>query len=261
MSDLLVPSLNGVAFDGTTVDADGLALSCSDLEGWWDSADMRSSLYDRVEMGQGFTALKRNARGITLSGFVHRLNPSEPVGKAGYRALRNMKAAIGSSLASVLLEVPDDDVLTLQARVNQVNAIRTKVAATGGVVASITFQIPLLAQDPRRYGAVVNNTGATGSLIVTNAGDVPAPFSVLWPPGTTTASITNNTLADAPTLTWVGSVVGGLLMDTGALTVMDGGSNAFAGMTSAEWFQLAPGDNDLTIVTTVTNLAWQDAYS
>lgn len=263
MSDYLAPSLNGFVFDGTTLDADDIAASCSQLDGWFDSADMRSALYDRAMTGQGLTVLRRNARGITLSGFLHRAVASDPLGIPGYRALRNVKRLIGSSLSSVLLSVPEDvDVpLALTARVNQVGAIRTKLDVTGGVLASIVFQIPLLAQDPRRYDAVVKSLDIDGSDIVTNGGDVPAPLRVTWPPGTTTASVQNNSLLDDPILTWVGAAsAGDLVIDTGAFTVTDDGANAIEGLTVANWFQLQTGDNDIDVSPGGT-VTWQDAYS
>jgi hypothetical protein len=262
MSDYLAPSLNTFVFDGVTANTDGIMASCSELDGWWDSADMNSSMYDRAHMGQGFSILHRNARGITLSGFLHRAAADDPVGSAGIRALRAMKAEIGSALSSVLLSVPEDlDVpFALTARVNQVGAIRTRHISMGGQLVTIEFQIPLLAQDPRRYNAVESTALDTTDLTVTNLGDLPTPLRINWPGGTTDPFVVNNTLADAPLLAWNGTASSNLYIDTGALVVMDGGSNAIANLTSAQWFMLAPGDNALTI-SPAADIAWQDAYS
>ena len=252
-------SLNTFAFDGTTQSPSGVVWDWQELSGWFDSGDLRVA---SGEAGRGvvLTVDRRIGRPITATFLAHSSSPGRKLDDLMYTAQKALKSFVAPAVseAAVLLKVNEPDV-ALQSRVRQVGPIRTKML---GQRAFVQFQVPLLAPDYRRYSQTLHSQALTvGSNTVTNAGDLPTPVVLTQTGPATSPSFQNTTAAGDPTLamtTAYGAV--NLVIATDTETVQINGFNFRSSLTTAQWWNLAPGANTI-VVSHATTIEWRDAYS
>lgn len=146
----------------------------------------------------------------------------------------------------------------------------------GGGMRLVNYTIDLLADDPFWISETLKaeTYWATQTFTLTNSGNAPTfpKFTVTAPAGDgttlTTVSIANNTASK--TFTWTGdSQLAGLsagqtlVVDMEAQTIAENGTNSMRRF-SGNFFNLASGDNEITITSTNSNASvlseWRDRW-
>jgi hypothetical protein len=262
----LAVELNGWAFDGFTVDADGIMYSCSSLEGWWETASMTLQTAPRgADDGVVIVDERLNERPLALAGFIHRAQRETPVGVQGLDALRRLKAACRPLRSLSLLQVAEATaaVPILQSYVRLAAPMNVDMKWHDNALVTVEFMIPLIAQDPRRYDADLSSqvSGAGTDTITTNGDELTPPVFTITGPATDPL-VRSHSVATNPILKWEGSVPGGqdLVIDCAEKTVKLNGVNARDGLTFPNWFQLIAGNNSIEFDQSTTT-TWRDAYS
>lgn len=252
-------TLNNFVFDGTTQSPAGVVWDWQDLSGWFDTGDLRTAI---GEAGRGviLTVDRRVGRPMTATVLAHSSSNGRRLDDLVYTAQKALKSAVAAAVseAAILLKVNEPDV-ALQSKVRQVGPIRCR---TLGTRAMVQCQIPLLAPDYRRYSQTLHSQAlAVGSNSVTNAGDLPTPVIITRTGATTNPSFQNTTAAGSPTLAFTGSFGAvSLVIDTDQETVQVNNINFRSSLTTAQWWNLAPGVNTVVASHTAT-IAYRDAYS
>lgn len=252
-------SLNTFLFDGTTQSPSGVVWDWQELSGWFDTGDLRVA---SGEAGRGvvLTVDRRIGRPITATFLAHSSSPGHKLDDLMYSGQRALKAAVAPAVseAAVMLKVNEPG-LALQSRVRQVGPIRTKML---GQRAMVQFQVPLLAPDYRRYSQTLHSQAlSVGSNTVTNLGDLPAPVVLTRTGATTDPSWQNTTAAGSPTLEYTGTFGAvSLVIGTDVETVLLNGANSRSNLTTAQWWNLAPGANTI-VASHASSIDWRDAYS
>lgn len=252
-------TLNNFVFDGATESPSGVVWDWQELSGWFDTGDLRTAT---GEAGRGviLTVARRIGRPITATVLAHAAADGMRLDDLMYTAQRALKAAVAAAVseAAVLLKVNEPS-LALQSRVRQVGPIRSKMLGTRAMV---QFQVPLLAPDYRRYSQTLNSQALTvGSNVVTNAGDLPAPVTLTRTGATTDPSWQNTTAAGDPTLAYTGTFGAvTLTISTDTENVLLNGVTSRSSLTTAQWWNLAPGANTI-IASHTSTIEWRDAYS
>lgn len=250
-------SIDGWLFDDDTADADGVTYSWQELAGWFDTPDL-TIVTDQRPLGVSEGVVNVGGRSITLTGTIHDPSLTKPLGPRAWKAMRTLKTAVGCMFASRVLLVNEPD-LQLQARVRQSGPMRFKRSSH---LASVSFQIPLLAPDPRRYDSTPQSVASSGTFSVTNNGDLPTPpvLTVVGP--ATNPSLRNSSLTNTPFVRFNGSIAGGAVLTIdfanlradvdglNVLSLLDGNAGGLpdaggVGGGPPAWFQLAPGVNAL----------------
>lgn len=124
----------------------------------------------------------------------------------------------------------------------------------------VDFTIDLVASDPYWFSTTLDTSAYTTddtTSIVTNAGNAPAPvkFTVTAPAGGLTAfTATNSTSGLTLAMTGMTLTSGQILvLDTGAKTITQNGVSSRVGLSqSSTFWQLAAGDNDISLTSTPT---------
>lgn len=266
----VVVTLNGFVFDGITPDLNGVLWDWQSLDGWFDTTAITVTQQPFAMGGSTVTIARQEARPLTLTALAH-MPSTAPMGDLVYASMRRLKAAVNALYGPVTLEVQEPG-LTLVSGVrltgpilstfNTIPSSASRASVITGTRREVQFLIPLVAPDPRRYQITPTTIAAyTGSATITNFGDIATPPVFTVSAGAVNPTITNNSLSGA-TLQWTGTVPGGqtLVIDVGAETVLLNGVNARSGLTTAQWFQLAPGAN-LVVMSDATQVVYQDAYS
>lgn len=145
-----VVTLNDLVMDGTTEDSDGIVYLVTKLDGWWDSALVRSSTQEVLPVGEVLTANREQARALVLEVVASTVTPNTTaLGDDCFTAIYNVKFACRLVNVPGLITVVDP-VITTHALVRRVGS--GVKAAIQGDAHSVLFQIQLLAEDPTRYG-------------------------------------------------------------------------------------------------------------
>lgn len=169
-------SLGGITFDSATEDDHGIVWCMESLDGWWWSSDLDLARQS-IPMGESLTNVHEKARALTLRGTAF-LPPGGqiPLGDLWFVAQRSLSKAMRLEYVPDLLVVTEPD-LELQAYVRRAGSIRTKVELRQR---AMTFEVPLLATDPRRYLSTasietitLSGTDTTETLPIVNNGDKP----------------------------------------------------------------------------------------
>lgn len=142
-------TLNELVVDGATPDGDDIVYTLQQLDGWWDSAPVRSSSQEVQPVGEVLTANRENARAIVATILAHTATPdATALGDLCFKAIYNVKFQVRAVVVPVLLTVVDP-VITLHALVRRVGAgVKWQMLGNSH---SVLFQIQLLAEDSRRY--------------------------------------------------------------------------------------------------------------
>lgn len=268
-------TLNGFLFDSLTPDADGILWSWQALDGWFDTATIRQETAERASMGMVTTVARTNARAINLTAIASAHTPGMRIDDLMYRAMRRLKASCNLSAGPGDLVVAEPG-LSLKSSVRLASPILSRMF---GHRHGVTFSVPLIAQDPRRYNATPQTVATSASFTATNNGDLPsAPvFTVTGP--STNPSLRDSTLTNTPFVRFNGSVAGGAVLTIdfqkltadvdglNVLSLLDGNLNGLpdaggVGGSPPAWWQLAPGANALHHGGGGTgSLVFADAYS
>lgn len=271
MTCTVVAELGDIVFDGSTADSDGVVWSFDWIDGWWDSTEVDSTLLD-VMYGQIITGAHENGRAMILRGAAFMPDPHPPLADKFWIAERHLKRATRLVYVPGLLEVTEPDI-GLQASVFRNRKAVVKRVGAGPLI--MEFEIPLLAEDPRRYDqTVTTNTdlqltgsGTTDSATVANAGDQPTAPTITIDGPATNPKVTNAT--DGGKFVEYAGVLGGgdtLVLDSAAQTAKVNGSDVIITPTS-QFFSLLPGNNSITYArtagsgTTTAQLDYRHAYS
>lgn len=253
----ITAELGGFLFDGDSPDTDGVVYSWQDLAGWWDTPDL-SVITDQRPLGVSESVVNVGGRSITLTGVAHPPKLGDKVGLDAFAAMRRVKVACGCMFAPKYLQVNEPG-LSMHALVRQTSPMRFKLSSH---LASVTFQIPLLAPDPRRYDVTPQSVATSGTFSATNNGDLPTPpvLTVVGPAAD--VSLRNSSFSSTPFVRLPGALGSGavLTIDFANLTANIDGLNVISllegnhlGLPDAggvgggppAWFQLRPGVNNL----------------
>ncbi|MEU0940485.1 hypothetical protein [Embleya sp. NPDC005971] len=232
-------------------DDSGIDWLVTDLQGWWDSPgvtlDVQQRTADHGGWGGGSWLTPRT---ITLQGEI--LAPDRATLLA---AVDRVHAA--ASLGPTTLRVVEPGSLDRSCAVRRAGPVA--VATLG---ASASWSVPLVAQDPRRYGAVV---GPLTTHLPSTSGGLSLPAAPPWTIGATVVQgsvrVSNaGTIASRPTLridgpvqhpqvvvldsgggirtlTYNATLAAGewLVIDTDAHSVLIGGTVSRRGLVSGDW--------------------------
>lgn len=248
-------TLNGLAFDEAE-DADGIVWCWDALEGWWGSADTRIASSPRTPHGDTVTSARHTGRALVLRGIAKGPDASVPLGETTWTlAARKLAGAANIVESTGLLEV--DEPVATQAYVRRVGRIRE---ARVGRLQWYRFEIPLLAEDPRRYsqtlttdtGLSISGAGTSDTNTITlptaaNGGvDTGATITIDGP--AVNPKIVN--AGDSSKFVqWTGTLGAAetLVFDLDLQTVTLDGVNDIENLTAgSEFFRLRPGANLLT---------------
>jgi hypothetical protein len=265
--------------DGVTLDADGTLWNYENVAGWWDMTAMTSASSEISPIGSVLTNNRENGRAITLTGFAVNKTVGQKLGAtAWHKAEQRLKAALAFVTTPGLLQVTDP-ALALQAYIRRVGPLLCKDSAASGRGAFdvLSFTVPLLAPDPRRYAQTlttntsltISGSGTSTTQTITNNGDMPSPPVVTIVGPAVNPFIQNLSLSGSPFVRWAGTLGGAdtLIFDLGAATVTVNGTADRGNLNSALWWQLQPGANSIKYgrasgaSTSTCSLAYRDAYS
>lgn len=274
-------TLNGFLFDSLTPDPDGVLWSWQSLDGWFDTAQVRQESSERQSMGMNVTVSRRNGRPISLTAIASSQNTGARLDDLLYKAMRRLKANCDLSAGVGLLQVAEPG-LGLQAYVRGTGPILSRVF---GHRHGVTFQVPLLAADPRRYSStlttnatlVLTGSGTVVTQTLANAGDLPTPpvFTIVGPAvNPYVRSNTGVTGLGFPFVQYNGTLAGGqtLTIDMANLTADVNGTNVIALLTGIgggppDWWQINAGGTSVNLGrasgsgTCTATAVYRDAYS
>lgn len=272
MSCDVTVTLGGLTFDCETVDGDGITWNWSELDGWWDGSDVDPSISE-VIVGSLITSAHEKGRALTLKGSAHGLAAGSLGSSDYFTAQRDLLQAMRLVHIPGTLVVAEPN-LTLRASVRRVGRVRVRRLGEHGV---LEFEVPLLAEDPRRYSNTLTTnttlqlttTNVTITQAITNNGDQPSHPVITIDDPATNPRVTN--AADAARFVeYVGSVGGGesLVIDMANATVTKNGVSVMDSLNaSSQFWSLLPGSNSVTYArtagsgTTTASVAYRDAYS
>lgn len=279
----MVPTvtLEDIAANTFGVDADGVEWIMDKPDGW-DGPDVRVGVQDRpFADGAWVTPGWRSGWEITLKGEA--VCPTmEALEKARYRLIAATALHRRTGLLTVGETVPKQVTVRLLDRLDTVE---------NGT--NLTFQVPLIAADPRKYAAAAKSAstgltgGPTGGVSFPTA--FPLSFGTAQPTGL--VAVVNEGIVDTPpTLTITGpaanpvvsvnetgetfalglTVADGeqIIVDMAARTVLAGGTatRRYAVVPGSSWFMLQPGlsgvrfSADVYNTTASLGIAWRDAW-
>lgn len=255
--------LGSLVIDGSTLDANDILWTPTRLDGWWDSAPVRSSTQPAQPTGEYITGAAELGRALVLEVTASSPDPNAVIlGDDCWTAIETMKAAARALFIPTLLKVTDP-VFAGQAYVRRVGVIKQSM---NGARHSMHFVVPLLAEDPRRYSQTLDSDtitlvggDATETVVITTAGDVDTPFVVTFKGPTVNPDALSHSLgtpSTRPFFRWIGSLTNAadhLVVDTAAGTVLHNGVDASSGLDAgSQMFDLIPGANSISYTRTVT---------
>lgn len=275
---------NGVPFDGVTPLDLGECFSWQDLAGWFDSGDLTVTTA-QDPFGVTPTAMNYGGRTITLTGLIHMPNPNLPLGDIAWSAMRFIKFLVApSDFGPSLLEVDETGLVGaptgLQALCILNGPIRMKPTPSTLGIANVSFQVPLLAPDPRRYSTTLTQdtqlscSGTTDDKTMVNNGDRPSPFLATIIGDGVNPYIRSETVIGNPFVQANVTMVGGdvLIIDMAQLTATLNGldvSTLLSGPAAGPpaWWALPAGSSIVRLGrasgsgTLVAEVDYRDSYS
>jgi len=132
-----------------------------------------------------------------------------------------------------------------------------------GSFQGMTFQIPLIARDPRKYATTLTTQDVLDNPY-TNAGRYRTPPTIEVTAWTGTTLVLGSATDDGKTVTLnATSAVGPIVVDFAAQQVTDNGVPADEMVQAgSRWWQLLPGDNTLSFGTvTDGEVRWRSAWA
>lgn len=274
---LTTPTWGLDGWAGNVLDDAGVAWVVEEVDGWDDSPPVRLEATEREQDDGAYDAdTFYGARLLTLTGRADA--PDKATMQAAKRRLAQVCADLRAGLKALSCDEADR---TRYAYVRR--AADVKVKDQGARMFS--WQLQLLAPDPRKYGAAATvatglanvagggatfpmamplifagAAGATGAIVVTNAGAYASrpTFRILGP---VTDPVLEN-LTTGQRLRFAGLSLGAgdyLDVDTDARSAVLNGSASRRGTVASdsEWWSLAPGDNQVRFLAAAYTAAAQ----
>lgn len=254
--DTLTARLGSLIIDGATSDGDGLVWSVTAIDGWYDSTQVRSGTQEIEPVGETITVARQNGRAINLK-LDCKLDESvasDRLGGLAFSAVETIKAAARCVEIPTLLTVTDP-VRATKALVRRVGPVHT---AFLGRLVVVQAQVPLLAEDPRRYATApeTDNISITGTNTfeddtIAVGGTVQTPFTVtMRGPAVNPMFVSHQwgTPSTRPFVQWIGTLAASINhvivdMRTGLIT-KDGSAAQFG--PGSQLFDLVAGNNLLS---------------
>lgn len=251
----VVVDLGGLLIDEDTQSGSGAVWVPTSLDGWWDTPDASLATSPVQPSGETITNARFNSRAISAE-FVarHPVNGWALTPQQVFSAMQEIKFAISQGVVAPVLLRVTDPLLALESLVRLAQPLRSRIE---GTAAALTVQVPLTCPDPRRYSQDQQIVAlAAGSNTITNLGDMPTP--VLLEASGTNPSWQNASAFGAPTLAVTGS--GAVAVDTATEAVTIDGGGSRPALTTAQWWELVPGDNDI-VASVGGSITFRSAYS
>lgn len=134
--------------DTVTPDGDGICYTVQSIDGWFDSPPVRSGSLELNPRGISVAVIRENARVINVVLVAHTLDRQTPLGAAFcFAAMRTIKTEFRAVHASMLMDVTPPGGSFNSLRVRRIGPIKQEIL---GNVVAVRFNIPMLAEDPRR---------------------------------------------------------------------------------------------------------------
>lgn len=243
-------SYGDLVLDGTP-DALGVIWCVTDLEGWWDTPPLEQVLEQPTGLDEGVvSASTLDARPLVLRGTA---DHSRCRDRLAVVATRDRLASLTwPLLAQKPLTVSEEGVVR-QTSVLPAGEQRVSHAGRGALL----FEVPLVAQDPRKYGADVKMATLPGTVV--NAGNV-TTYPVITLAAGGTVSLANSTLGSGAVLTISGAAPG-TVIDMRRRTATALGVDQYSKVRpNSVWWHLVPGPNVITVSSGTADIAWRDAW-
>lgn len=236
---------------GGAPDADGITWCVSSIEGWWETPPLTQNVINPTGMhGSVIASSTLAARPLVLRGSAKADMGTDPA--VVIRAFDRLGGISWPLLSSKSLTVVEQGI-TRTVAVKTAGAIRKRWA---GPLAFI-FEVPLLAEDPRKYAATVTTVDLPATVPM--LGNFPSePVLTLTAGGNYT--ITNTTQGAGASLFLTG-VPAGTVVDMRGRSVKAGTVDYYGavGPTSV-WWTLLPGNNVITKSGGAATISWRDAW-
>lgn len=238
MSQVIV-DLDGLTFNGTNPDSDGVYWYVTALDGW-DSPETRASTVDPSSRhGQVLAKALLQSRAMTLTGLV-----KAPTEALFYEARSTLQGQVNNIGAVKRMTVTEERARWVD--VYRAAGLRMRLAG----MSAFTFELPLTAPDPLKYNVTPTtvNIPAGGTVSVTNLGDFP---SENWYITTLSLSggiyLQNETLSGTPAVLTARNVPTGAIANAVNRTLKAAdGSLLYSSLSPlSQWFSLQPGNNAL----------------
>lgn len=257
-------TLDTLTFDGTP-DADGIRWRLEWLEGWDSPAVRFNETPTPLQDGTSLGVIRYGSRSLVLRGTAEGTTIEHL-----HLAAQRLSALAALTRTDGILSVDETPPKFCTVRLG--DRIRTR--RHGGY--SITFELPLVAADPRKYSTALYTTtftvNAGGTVaapqMINNAGTFSSP--PVWAriaggipsngwslSGLGIATTPWPTAADTMVATWVPR----------ALTVNGAHQSGLIDFSTTSWSELAPGDTAVNFITYATDayartleLRWRDAW-
>lgn len=232
--------LRSLDLDGIA-DDDGDTFVLSDVEGY-ESPDVRLVAGDLARGGVSVDDLVYGGRPITLSGKAW-CAKSDDTGTWRVRHKLGLAASIGLIPEWVYFDEPEDGA-PCQLLCNGGGKLRLRRLSAW----TVEYEIPLLAADPRKYSQVETEQDISGSGTLVNEGSMSTPVVAELLATATNPNI-NNTRESRGLFQLAGTIGAGTIIDFGTQMMFDeNGARIDVAQLPRYWWQLYPGDNDITTV-------------
>lgn len=243
-------NFGGLNMDGSA-DAYGVEWCVTELEGWWETPPLEQVLQQPTGLDEALVAASTlSGRPLVLRGTAHFTNCQ---GREAVVAARDRLAALLWPLLSPKLLTVSEGGVVRQSSVLPAGQQRVAHGGRSGVI----FEVPLIAQDPRKYDVVQQVKSLPASVEV--GGNV-TTYPVLTLVSGGTVAITNTTLGSGATLTLSGAPAG-TVVDMRRKTAYLGTANQYAHVRpNSVWWPLTPGTNVVTVSAGSVSIAWRDAW-
>jgi hypothetical protein len=272
----LIVNLNGLLIDGQTADPDGNVWDTLLFDGWWDPPTSKVTTAEVTPIGETVTVARFEARAIAAQFLAHNKVNGWPLGSVAlFQAIKRIKSVLEATLAPVPMYVTDP-IQNLQSQIRLNTGMKVAIQGDRGAV---TFNVPILCPDPRRYNQTptivtcpcTGTSTDSGGIIMTNQGDLDTPPVVTIYGPAVNPLIQNDSIPGTPNVKWNATLGGGdvLVIDMAACTIIRNGSqNMILDLDpNSRFWQLQPGANvihyhrDSGASLSACNLNYRDAYS
>lgn len=229
-----------------TPDAIGSQWYLTGLEGWDAPAQRLSTGEATSKHGGILLESMYGPRAITVRGLCKA--DTEAHYWDSYNYLLGLISNPSTQVAFSVFELPTTK------RVSVIRGGQPKIDLGAGI-STFTFEVPLLALDPLKYGTTLHTVTAG---TITNAGTAESfPVATLTAGGN--LSLTNSTYGR--TVSTVTSLASGAVADFGRRTVYEGSVNRYQYVNPASvWWGLLPGANTVSNGGAAANIAYYDAW-
>lgn len=166
--------LGGITFMGAA-DTDGDKFLVDEVDGF-DSPEFELNLGQDMADGMMFESQRMKSRSMTISGMAYCVNAATV--DTPWRLRKKLGDLLASMRNSGYLTMSVNEPTTGRAWIANVVPAQNPVQVKRNGPYAITFQINIVAPDPRKYSQSLSSAHLAGgaSSIVANSGNIPAPW-------------------------------------------------------------------------------------